>query len=67
MAIAIPLDRVQQVLAMRIGTALAHSGAGTHAAERLRHYRVGDDTIRNACCLFVARVLEEKPKLFFVI
>ena len=43
MAIAIPLDRVQQVLAMRIGTALAHSGAGTHAAERLRHYRVGDD------------------------
>lgn len=43
MAIAIPLDRVQQVLAIRIGTALAHSGAGTHAAERLRHYRVGDD------------------------
>lgn len=43
MAIAIPLDRVQQVLAMRIGTALAHSGVGTHAAERLRHYRVGDD------------------------
>ena len=43
MAIAIPLDRVQQVLAMRIGTALAHSGAGTHAAEQLRHYRVGDD------------------------
>ena len=42
MAIAIPLDRVQQVLAMRIGTALAHSGVGTHAAERLRHYRVGD-------------------------
>ena len=36
MAIAIPLDRVQQVLAMRIGTALAHSGVGTHAAERLR-------------------------------
>ena len=43
MAIAISLDRVQQVLAMRIGTALAHSGVGTHAAERLRHYRVGDD------------------------
>ena len=43
MAIAIPLDRVQQVLAIRIGTALAHSGVGTHAAERLRHYRVGDD------------------------
>ena len=43
MAIAIPLDRVQQVLAMRIGTALAHSGVGTHAAERLRHYRVSDD------------------------
>ena len=43
MAIAIPLDRVQQVLAMRIGTALAHSGVGTHAAEQLRHYRAGDD------------------------
>ena len=43
MAIAIPLDRVQQVLAIRIGTALAHSGVGTHAAEQLRHYRVGDD------------------------
>ena len=43
MAIAIPLDRVLQVLAIRIGTALAHSGVGTHAAEQLRHYRVGDD------------------------
>ena len=43
MAIAIPLDRVQQVLAVRIGPALAHSGVGTHAAEQLRHYRAGDD------------------------
>ena len=43
MAIAIPLDRVRQVLTVRIGSALANSGVSTRAAERLRHYREGDD------------------------
>ena len=43
MSIAIPLDRVRQVLTVRIGSALANSGVSVRAAERLRRYREGDD------------------------
>lgn len=46
MAIAIPMERLQDILSEEIGTALAHSSLSSHLAEKLRRYRTGDDLQR---------------------